>query len=252
MLMAKKKRSTKAQKRRPAAKRASQRTSTTVGLKAVAAKGQAGGDGTALGVGVATAAATGNAAGTGRQKGVGAFGPGFQRTAFQSAAVQSTIGEVEPSFPLRAGAHMIGPPPASLDLAMTPPGASVQSGGALMAGSSATPTIYPDSPQGSVIVQNYVTINIQGDEYRRFNNNIQALITELRQSNEISGEVQDQLLSELKAGREIITAPKPQRALVDLLLLKPLKWLADKSGSAIISKLATDASGWLLKMIGAV
>jgi hypothetical protein len=140
---------------------------------------------------------------------------------------------------------------ASLDLSMTPPGVSVQSGGTLMAGSSATPTIYPDSPQGPIIVQNYVAINIQTNEFRRFNNNIEALIAELSQSNEISGEVRDQLLSELRAGREIITAPKPQRDLIDLLLLKPLKWLADKSGSAIVSKLAADALGWLLKMIGA-
>jgi hypothetical protein len=34
--------------------------------------------------------------------------------------------------------------------------------------------------------------------------------------------------------------------------VKPLKWLAEKSGTAIVSKLAADALGWLLKMIGAI
>jgi hypothetical protein len=58
-----------------------------------------------------------------------------------------------------------------------------------------------------------------------------------------SGEVRDQLVSELRAGSEIITASKPQRDLVDVLLLKPLKWLAEKSGSAMVSKLAADALG---------
>ena len=113
-----------------------------------------------------------------------------------------------------------------------------------------TPTIYPDSPQGMVIVQNHVLINVQTDEFARFNKNMEGLIGELRQSNEISTEVRDQLISELGAGREIIVGPKPQRDLIDLLIIEPLKWLVEKSRSAIIVKLAQDALAWLLKMIG--
>ena len=79
--------------------------------------------------------------------------------------------------------------------------------------------------------------------------NIEALFGELRQSKEISGEVRDQIISELRAGRELLHAPKPQRDLIDLLLVKPLKWVAEKSGSAIIGKLAKDALEWLLRML---
>jgi hypothetical protein len=112
-----------------------------------------------------------------------------------------------------------------------------------------TPTVYPDSPQGTITVQNHITINIQSAEFSRFDKNLEALIAELHGSNEISGEVRDQLVSELWAGREIIGAPKPQRDLVDLLLVRPLKWLIEKSGSAMVSKLAGDALGWLIKML---
>ena len=100
------------------------------------------------------------------------------------------------------------------------------------------------------IVQNHVLINVQTDEFARFNKNMEGLIGELRQSNEISTEVRDQLISELGAGREIIVGPKPQRDLIDLLIIEPLKWLVEKSRSAIIVKLAQDALAWLLKMIG--
>jgi hypothetical protein len=113
-----------------------------------------------------------------------------------------------------------------------------------------TPTVYPDSPQAiEVTVQNHVRINLQSEEFRRFSNNIEALISELRVSNEISGEVKDKLISELSAGRGLLAGPKPQRGLIDLLLVSPLKWLIEKSGSAIIGKLAGDALDWLLKML---
>ena len=200
----------------------------------------------------------------------------FQSGAFQglppsasqrklSTAVQSTIGGAEPPLPLRASAQTIEPPSADLRVGTTAPEVRIQGVGTLVAGSSAvdgtgfvlpapvaiTPTAYPDSPQGAIIVQNHVTINIRSNEFGQFNKNMEALIAELRRSNEISGEVRDQLLSELRAGREIISGPKPERGLVDVLLLKPLKWLAEKSGSAIIGKLAGDALAWLLRMIGA-
>ena len=112
-----------------------------------------------------------------------------------------------------------------------------------------TPTVYPDSPQGTITVQNHITINIQSAEFSRFDKNLEALISELLGSNEISGEVRDQLVCELWAGREIIGAPKPQRDLIDLLLVRPLIWLIENSGSAMVSKLAGDALVWLIKML---
>jgi hypothetical protein len=198
------KRSTKARKRRPATKR-------------VAAKG-------------------------------GAFQSGaFQSGAFQglppsqrklSAAVQSTLGEFNPSHALRASAAVVEDADTLRATAFVFP-----------APVPITPTVYPDTPHGTVIVQNHVTINIHSVEFSRFDKNLEALIGELHRSNEISGEIRDQLVSELWAGREIIGAPKPQRGLIDLLLVGPLKWLIEKSGSAMISKLASDALDWLLKML---
>ena len=76
-----------------------------------------------------------------------------------------------------------------------------------------------------------------------------GLLDELRRSNEISGEVRDQLLSEMRAGREILNGPKPQRGLIDSLLVKPLKYLIENAGSTIIGKLAGAALDWLLKVM---
>lgn len=229
------KRSTKAGKRRPTMQRKPR--------SKILSKGEAGGVGTASGVGASTAAGKGNkgdATGvSGFQRGV--FQPGVFQTG-ENVAVQSTQGVSEP-------------PPAAV---AAPQGGEAQFGGVgdmgidtIQFAAPISPTFYTEGPQGTVIVQNHVTINIQGKgvEFREFDKDMKALIGELRRSNEISGEVRDQLLSELRAGSEIITGPKPQRGLIDLLLVRPLKWLVDKSGSAIIAKLAGDALEWLLKML---
>ena len=190
-------------------------------------------------------------------KGKGGAFQGLPPSASQrklSTAVQSTIGEVTPPHALEGAGLTVGSPKIG-----TPELTEVIAGAGSLRGDSfimpspvpITPTVYPDSPRGTIIVQNHVTINIQSAEFNRFNKNLESLIGELHRSNEISGEVRDQLVSELLAGREIIGAPKPQRDLIDLLLVKPLKWLAEKSGSAIIGKLAGDALAWLLRMIGA-
>src|SRR6476469_3916319 len=101
------------------------------------------------GLGSSIAAASGSAAGTG---GGAAF--------------------AEPLLPLRGGERAINP--AALDPSMTHPGVGAKSGGdALMAGVAVTPTVYPDIPQGPIIVQNYVTINFQTEEFGRFNKNIE-------------------------------------------------------------------------------
>ncbi len=100
-----------------------------------------------------------------------------------------------------------------------------------------------------MIVQNSITINIQSEPFKQFNANMEKLLDELRRSNEISGEVRDQLLADMKAGREILNAPKPPRGLIELLLVKPLKYLMEKAGSEFISKLAGAALDWLLKMM---
>jgi hypothetical protein len=213
-------------KRRPSTKRKPRRKSTTARLTGAAAKGE---------VGAQSGAFQGLPPSASQQK--------------LSPAVQSTAGEVKPPEVPRAAAGFkkgYGPPPFSF---MAGVSSMVPDTIILPAPVPITPTVYPDSPQGTVIVQNHVTINIQSEEFRRFNKNFQASIDELRKSNEIWGELRDKLLSELRAGEEIITGPKPQRDLIELLLVKPLKWLAEKSGSAVIAKLALDALAWLSKML---
>jgi hypothetical protein len=79
-----------------------------------------------------------------------------------------------------------------------------------------------------------------------------ACITELRKSNEMAGEVRDQLIAELTAGRALISAPKSARKLIDLLLIGPLQYIADKAGSAAIGALATAATLALAKPIGMI
>jgi hypothetical protein len=113
-----------------------------------------------------------------------------------------------------------------------------------------TPTVYPADWSGSVIVQSQITINIQSDEYRKFNNLIGQLLEEMRRSNAIAGEARDQLITEITAGTTLITAPKADRNWIDLLLVRPLRYIAEKAGGAVIGKLAGDALEWLLKMLG--
>ena len=112
------------------------------------------------------------------------------------------------------------------------------------------PTLYPAEPGGTVIVQNSITININGVEAQQLFSKLDALFGELDKSNRITGELRDQLKNEIAAGRSVLSAPKANRNLVDLLLVRPLRWLAEKAGSAIISKLAVDALDLLSKLLG--
>ncbi|MGA8955957.1 MAG: hypothetical protein WB503_11265, partial [Pseudolabrys sp.] len=168
-------------------------------------------------------------------------GRAFQSGAFQglppsasqrklSPAVQSTVGEVSPS--------------PALGISTTSPEVIV-----IPAPIPITPTVYPDSPQGTVIVENYITINAQS--VQNFNIQMDALVKQLQfgGSNEISGDVCAQILSEITAGRALLEGPNPSRDLIDLLLVRPLKYLAEKAAGAIIGTLAGQALVALLKMM---
>jgi hypothetical protein len=193
-------------------------------------------------------------------------GGAFQSRAFQglpppasqqelSPAVQSTQGVIEPlpaavsDAPLEERAVSDAPLEERIDARLQDVSNMRADAIVIPAPVPITPTVYPDSPQGTITVQNHITINIQSAEFGRFDKNLEALISELLGSNEISGEVRDQLVCELWAGREIIGAPKPQHDLIDFLLVRPLIWLIENSGSAMISKLAGDALVWLIKML---
>jgi len=204
------------------------------------APGSASGVGTAVGVGASIAAATGHAGslaptitanlvGVEAKAGVGAF-------ATQPTAVLSTQGVIEPPS---AATQFDGVGSVKADSFILPAPVPI------------TPTVYPDSPQGTVIIQNYVTINGGSVEFKTFNTKMDALVKQLQfgRSNEISGEVCAQLLSEITAGRELLKGPKANRDLIQLLLVKPLEYLTKTAASAIIGKLAGEALHALLTMI---
>jgi len=113
------------------------------------------------------------------------------------------------------------------------------------------PTLYPVEPaNGAIMVQNFITIDTSSIEFREFNEKIGDLIKQIQRSNEISGEVREKLIAEMVAGIEILKSPKPDPNLIDLLLRRPLVYVADKAAGAIISALATAALLALGKLTG--
>lgn len=237
-------------------------------------------------VGASTAAATGSAAGKGDATDVSAaaFQPGaFQPDVFQTgevkpsastaptearleigtptltehpagavklnAAVQSTGGEVSPPHELKAEGLTTAPPELGTSALWAGAGGVATNPFVLPSPVPITPTIYPDSPQGAIIVQNFITIDVRGVDYRNFEKHIGALVDELRKSNEIAGEVRDKLLADMTAGRAILSGPKPDRNLVQLLLVLPLKWIALVAVGGIIGDHASQALDALLKLL---
>jgi hypothetical protein len=113
------------------------------------------------------------------------------------------------------------------------------------------PTIYPQDPSGgTVIVRNHITININSIEFRQFNAKLDELIEALRGSNEITSEPRAKMTAEMEAGRVLLKAPKPDRNLIELLLKRPLLFLARVAANTIISKLASEALALLGKLTG--
>jgi hypothetical protein len=112
------------------------------------------------------------------------------------------------------------------------------------------PTLYPEEPGGAVIVHNHITINVNSADFAKFSAQIGELLNHIDRSNEMSPEVRAKAIGEITAGMAIAKSPKPDRDLIRLLLINPLKWIAEKAGSALISKLATDALALLLKITG--
>ena len=43
-----------------------------------------------------------------------------------------------------------------------------------------TPTVYPDSPDGKIIVHNHITINAASVDYKNFNIHMDALVKQLQ------------------------------------------------------------------------
>jgi hypothetical protein len=67
------------------------------------------------------------------------------------------------------------------------------------------------------------------------------LLHEMRRSNEIAGEPRDQLVAEMRAGRALLEAPRPDPKSIEILLIRPLEWKGEKGGRAILGALAVEA-----------
>jgi hypothetical protein len=64
------------------------------------------------------------------------------------------------------------------------------------------PTQYPSDPTGgTIVVQNFISIDSGGEQFREFNDKIGELLVELGKSNRFSGEVGEKLVAEIEAGR---------------------------------------------------
>jgi hypothetical protein len=115
---------------------------------------------------------------------------------------------------------------------------------------SIIPTIYPQEPSGAVIVHNHITINVRGAEFGELNEKLEELPVLLRRSNEVSGEVRDQLIAEITAGKVLLTAPKLDPKLIEALLKRPLMFITEKAAGAVVGAAAVTALALLGKITG--
>jgi hypothetical protein len=139
----------------------------------------------------------------------------------------------------RANFHILGGPGAVVYQTAAPPLPSL----------AIVPTPYPDDPAAELPIQDYVRVDLASATVQAFNAKLDEILDELQRSNTITGEIRDRLSAELRAGRILLDAPKPNRTLVDLLLVTPLKYLASQAGPAIIGALASEALRLLLEML---
>jgi hypothetical protein len=111
------------------------------------------------------------------------------------------------------------------------------------------PTPYPDDPAAPLVLSNYIRIDLRSAEFREFNAKLDLIIGHLDRSNLFSGDTQQQLTIELQMGRMELTAPRPDRNLIHLLLTHGLKFIAVAAAGAIIGQYATEALQLLEKII---
>jgi hypothetical protein len=98
-------------------------------------------------------------------------------------------------------------------------------------------SIYPKEPSGALVAPNRITIDQGQVEFGEFNTKVDDLLTLLRESNEFSGEVRDQLIAEILAGKALLGAPKADPILLEQFLANPLKYIAKKSSQTPIGTL---------------
>jgi hypothetical protein len=111
------------------------------------------------------------------------------------------------------------------------------------------PTIYPAPPGDAVTVEDPVLIDVHSEDFREFVTKLDGFIVAVQRSNDIAREVGDQLVAELKAGREYIAGPKPARKMLDLLLVNPLLWAVGGFAGTFLGEAAKLAFKALLRLV---
>jgi hypothetical protein len=112
-----------------------------------------------------------------------------------------------------------------------------------------TPTPYPDDPASAFIVHGYLQVDRRSEEFRALNTKLDTVLEELRKSNEISGVLREQLVSEIEAGRRILESPRPDRGLVKVLLVHSLRWIIAAAGGGIVGTHADEALSMLMQFL---
>ena len=111
------------------------------------------------------------------------------------------------------------------------------------------PTPYPNDPAAPLVVSGYVRIDVRSAEFGELNAKLDEVIRLLNQSNVIVGETRDQLVAEIQAGQRILTAPKPDRNWIKVLLIHPLTYVVLAASGGIIGDHANQALHLLLRML---
>jgi hypothetical protein len=117
---------------------------------------------------------------------------------------------------------------------------------------SVTPTIYPDQPGSSPVVNNYITVNVASADFSALESTIATLVKALAESksNTMSSDTAQQLAAEIKAGFELLRAPQASVPLVKTLLVGPLKYVTVTAAGTVIAVSAHGALELIGKLTG--
>jgi cell division protein ZapA (FtsZ GTPase activity inhibitor) len=102
----------------------------------------------------------------------------------------------------------------------------------------------------ATLADQVVEIDRNSPRLKKAIKDVELVIEELRKSNSLDQNIRDQALHELTAGLEILQSPRPTKLLLDRLLMRPLRYLANHAGPAVIGAVSATAVAALAKVLG--
>lgn len=113
------------------------------------------------------------------------------------------------------------------------------------------PTVYAWGPEAQIVAAQNATVSAAPSAHvRKLQESIDKVLARLDERNDVSPEAKAQLRHEIRAGEELLMAPRADRKLIDLLLTRPLKFIADKAAGGVIGAAAVSALFLLHKYLG--